>query len=355
MSNHYFENFSTINYGGYTCTNILARPKILKRVSRNPYAFYPLQLRQGDRPDTVSEAYYGSFFYSWIVLLSNNILDPYFGWQMTQQIFNEFIINKYGSYAFANRQVVAYRVNWDEDPSVILPDAYNAMPDYQKKYYAPMFVGQNIVSYDRVQVPWTSATNYYQTMTTEDMTIFNVGDCVSTQLNGLIVSTSQVAVNNGAALVLQHIKGDPSRFIQYQFASGTYLSNGESANVANTSYSLTGNVASSNGSTIILAFDGTAPTGVVTVTGLVSSNVTVTQNTTPYVSALVADLTSGNTSPILTSDYNSPCIPVEELAYWEPYYSYEYEDERNSALQNIRLLDVAYRNQTLGDLVRLMK
>ena len=71
---------------------------------------------------------------------------------------------------------------------------------------APMFVGQDIVSYDRAQVPWVSQTNYYQTVTTENMTIFNVGDCVSTQLNGLIVSTSQIAVNNGSALVLQHIK-----------------------------------------------------------------------------------------------------------------------------------------------------
>ena len=110
MSNHFFENFSSITYNGYKCCNILARPKILKRVSRNPYAFYPLQLRQGDRPDTVSEAYYGSFFYSWIVLLSNNILDPYFGWQMTQNIFQEFIANKYGSTVLAERQVVCYRV-----------------------------------------------------------------------------------------------------------------------------------------------------------------------------------------------------------------------------------------------------
>ena len=229
------------------------------------------------------------------------------------------------------------------------------MPDYQKKYYAPMFVGTDIVSYDRAQVPWVSQTNYYQTVTTEDMTIFSVGDCVSTQLNGLIISTSQVAVNNGAALVLQHIKGDPSRYVQYEFASGNYLTPGESATIANTSYSLTGNVASSNGSTIILAFDGVAPVDVVIVTGAESGNVTTTQATAPLVSNLVADLTSGNSSVMLTSDYNGPCIPVEELAYWEPYYSYEFEDEKNSALQNIRLLDVAYRNQTLGDLVRLMK
>ena len=83
-----------------------------------------------------------------------------------------------------------------------------------------MFLGQNIVSYDRAQVPWTSATNFYQTVTTEDMTIFNVGDCVSTQLNGLIVSTSQVAINNGAALVLQHIQGDPFSII---FNMNSYL------------------------------------------------------------------------------------------------------------------------------------
>ena len=360
MSNHYFENFSTINYGGYTCTNILARPKILKRVSRNPYAFYPLQLRQGDRPDTVSEAYYGSFFYSWIVLLSNNILDPYFGWQMTQQIFQEFIAEKYNSFVAANRKILNFRVNWDADPSVILPNAYDAMPDYQKKYYAPMFVGHDIVSYDRAKLPYTSTTNYYQVVTISSNTIFAVGDLVSTQLNGLIVSTSEIVVNNGAALVLQHIQGDPGRYIQYEFASGNYLTPGESANVANVTFAVTANVISSNGSTIIVSCDGTYPTGVVTVTGGVSGNVTTTSAYTPYTSILSADysangLVSGNVAVIQSSDYLGPCVPVEELAYWEPYLAYEYEDERNSALQNIRLLDVSYRNQTLSDLIRLMK
>ena len=250
-------------------------------------------------------------------------MDPYFGWQMTQNIFQEFIAEKYGSAVIADRQVVCFRVNWDADPSIILPNDYDQLQDYEKKYWSPMFIGQNIVSYQRAQVPWLSKTNYYQTVTTKDMTIFNVGDLVSTQLNGLIVSTAQVAINNGSALVLQHIKGDPSRFIQYQFASGTYLTPGESATIANTSYTVTGNVASSNGSTIILAFDGVVPTNVVTVTGGASGHVTVTQSTVPLVSNLVADLTSGNTSVMLTSDYNAPSIPVKELAYWEPWYAFE--------------------------------
>ena len=75
----------------YTCS-----AKNTKACISNPYAFYPYQVKQGDRPDTVSEGYYGRFFYSWIVYLSNNILDPYFQWQMTQQIFQEFITEKYG-------------------------------------------------------------------------------------------------------------------------------------------------------------------------------------------------------------------------------------------------------------------
>ena len=354
MSNHYFENFGKISYNGYNCTNILARPKILKRVSKNPWAFYPYQMKQGDRADTIAEGYYGSFFYSWVVYLSGNVIDPYYGMMMTQQIFNEFITEKYGSYALANRQVVMYRVNWDADPSVILPNDYDQLQDYEKKYWSPMFVGQNIVSYDRAQVPWVSQTNFYQTVTTENMTIFNVGDCVSNQLNGLIVGTGQIAINNGAALVLEHINGNILRYIQYEFLSGTYLSNGESANVANTTFAVTGNVISSNGSTIIVSFDGTYPVGNVTITGSVSGNITLTQNVAPLISNLVADLTSGNTSAMITSDYNSACIPMEELAYWEPWYSFEKEDERNSALQSIRLLDVVYRNQTLAELIKLM-
>ena len=37
-------------------------------------------------------------------LLSNNIMDPYFGWQMTQNIFQEFINEKYDSTVSRNEK-----------------------------------------------------------------------------------------------------------------------------------------------------------------------------------------------------------------------------------------------------------
>ena len=161
--------------------------------------------------------------------------------------------------------------------------------------------------------------------------------------------------------MLQHIQGDPSRYVQYEFASGNYLTPGESANVANVTFAVTANVISSNGSTIIVSCDGTYPTGVVTVTGGVSGNVTTTSAYTPYTSVLWADysangLVSGNVAVIQSSDYLGPCVPVEELPYWEPYLAYEYRRSTQLCFTKYPFItNVSYRNQTLGDLIRLMK
>ena len=55
----------------------------------------------GDTPDQVAFNYYDSSSYAWLVLMSNEILDPYFQWPLSQYNFDQWIKKKYGSIAAA--------------------------------------------------------------------------------------------------------------------------------------------------------------------------------------------------------------------------------------------------------------
>ena len=354
MSTKFFDNFGKITYNNRKMVNILARPKVLERVTSTPYAFYPYECKDFDRPDTIASAYYQSPFFSWIVYLSNKILDPYYEWPLDQHTFDEHIRIKYTSYEIANRRILYYRVNWDEDPSRVLPDFYDDLPDYHKKYWAPI-CGANgsAIAYARSVVDWNSETNYYQKVSYAGDATFEIGDLVSTQLEGVTISRAEIAIVNSSAVVLKHVEGNPLRMIKYGVATPGALTAGESANVSNSSFSVTANVLSVNTSFVIATCDGTYPTHVSTITGLTSEEVVTTTDVVPPVSQLSADYT-GNVAAMLSSDFISYSIPMAEQAYWCPFTAFQKEDEYNTDKRHLRLLDSLYSAQALADLKRLM-
>ena len=107
MSN-YFSYFPTVKHdlnrdGSFvTITNILKRFKIHDDVREQTEVFYPYQLQDGDRPDVVAEKYYGNANYAWLVLFSNNIVDPVKEWPLYGTDFTNYMKSKYGSIELAN-------------------------------------------------------------------------------------------------------------------------------------------------------------------------------------------------------------------------------------------------------------
>jgi len=91
-------------------TNITSRALFRDAVSRvaanEGIVYYPYSIQDGDRPDTVAEYYYGDSKYAWVVLYSNDIIDPLHDWVKTQAEFEAYIIHKYGSVAAAQSQIV---------------------------------------------------------------------------------------------------------------------------------------------------------------------------------------------------------------------------------------------------------
>lgn len=221
MGNQFFANFDQITYNGQRCVNLLARPKILDRVSANPYAYRPYTIKEGDRPDTIARGYYKDPFYSWLVYLSDNVIDPYYDVAMNQEQFQEFIQNKYGSFASANRKVIAYRVNWDEDPSVIPVNTFDAYPDNIKKYWSPMFDSSlKVLSYQRANVEWISTTNYYQNVTLTANVNLSIGDVVSLYQGVVESGLAEVYSTDANSVILHHVQGNAANLTSIVADSG---------------------------------------------------------------------------------------------------------------------------------------
>lgn len=91
----YFTNFPLTEYKGKQIRNITNRSKIRDDILSNPFIFLPYTVSDGEKPETVAQLYYGSVDDTWLVLLANNMTDPYYDWPMTDEEFDQYFIDKY--------------------------------------------------------------------------------------------------------------------------------------------------------------------------------------------------------------------------------------------------------------------
>lgn len=95
----YVNRFPNAQIGEYTrAKNLFTRAKIRDDIFQDLSNFTKYSIVGDERPDNVAYGYYGDASYDWLVLLSNNMIDVYSEWPMTQMSFDKFLINKYGSY-----------------------------------------------------------------------------------------------------------------------------------------------------------------------------------------------------------------------------------------------------------------
>ena len=80
-----------------TATNIMKRPQFKAKVIDEITDYYPYRVKDGERPDIVSNEVCGTIGYAYLILLFNDIYDPVFDWPLGSKPFEEYIIAKYGS------------------------------------------------------------------------------------------------------------------------------------------------------------------------------------------------------------------------------------------------------------------
>ena len=138
----YFSKFPKLVYtkdGVSTLvTDIITRIATVKGTINNTSLYYEYSIQDGDTPEMIASKYYGDAELHWVVLLFNNIIDPFYDWPMSYSQFIYFISNKYGSIASAQTTTHHYeRIEKSTDgysgltttnTYIIDEDTYNDMP-----------------------------------------------------------------------------------------------------------------------------------------------------------------------------------------------------------------------------------
>ena len=108
MAKTYFTNVPEFNYvsrleGQKNISEYIRVKNLFKRVRINESLFSDLtyftkyKVVNDERPDQVAYKIYGTQEYDWIVLLSNNILNVQSEWPLSNEAFEKYMLEKYGS------------------------------------------------------------------------------------------------------------------------------------------------------------------------------------------------------------------------------------------------------------------
>lgn len=207
MAQKYFDKFPIVQYGNNSVVDITERVVILESVSSNPFAFYPYELEDYERPDQFSYRYYQDPYQSWLVYLSNKIVDPYYEWYLSDIEINDFVEKKYGSIYNAQTKIKNYKNNWISVENISLSE-YNSLPSSLKDYWEPVLgVGSTVVSYSRKQVDWTVNTNKIMTYNVNDSSNFIEDEIVNIVYDSNTTGKGQVLSSSNNILNIQHVSG----------------------------------------------------------------------------------------------------------------------------------------------------
>ena len=89
-------------------TNIFFRLRGVREVLGNIASYYEYIISDDTTPEMLAEAVYGDPEAHWIILMANDIVDPFYDWPLSTDRFNNFIIGKYGSIANSQTQIHHY-------------------------------------------------------------------------------------------------------------------------------------------------------------------------------------------------------------------------------------------------------
>ena len=232
----YFDKFPLVSYSNNVAKNIIARVDFTSQTRNDINANFDYVLQDGlSRPDMVSQAYYNSPWYDWVLYINNNAIDPYYDYYVSEENLNEYIISKYGSLESARRRIAHYRNNWAIDDGTIDISVYDNLSGKLKKYYKPnISITNQVLNYSRIQEDWIRTTNKVIELTLDPAYISNyaVNDVIVQSSTDAKATVKQIITDKNI-LIVHHVVGefDTSAVIldintgpteQYLDTDGTY-------------------------------------------------------------------------------------------------------------------------------------
>ena len=77
--------------------DILRRVKTRASIKSSLNIFDTYDVRNGERPEDIAFKWFGDAELHWVILMTNNVTDRYYGWPMNDVQFAEFLTDKYGA------------------------------------------------------------------------------------------------------------------------------------------------------------------------------------------------------------------------------------------------------------------
>ena len=135
--------------------NLFKKGKLREDIIEQTAIFTKYKVRGNDRPDNVAQELYGDPNLDWVVLASNNILNVYDEWPMTQVNFENYLLDKYGTFTEINA-IHHYETTEVKNKSgaVIVTAGLEVDSNFSVTYFDAAVEG-----YD-TKYPVTSVTNY---------------------------------------------------------------------------------------------------------------------------------------------------------------------------------------------------
>jgi hypothetical protein len=125
--------------------NILVRVGVLINKLDQVFHYYDYDIKEGETPEIIADKFYGNPEAHWLILLTNNILDPQYGWVLHYDSFGKYITSKYGSLANAKTGIHNYelvRKTQDVETELI---TYNTHKITSREYDALVTGGTPVV------------------------------------------------------------------------------------------------------------------------------------------------------------------------------------------------------------------
>ena len=77
--------------------DLMTRVKVREKVIHEMSLYDKYDVPSGERPEDTAFKHFGDSEYHWIILLTNNITDRYYGWPLSEQDFESFVKDKYAN------------------------------------------------------------------------------------------------------------------------------------------------------------------------------------------------------------------------------------------------------------------
>lgn len=122
----YFDKFPKIAYNiDYNSSqankfdmpvNIMVRVGVIINKLDRLFHYYDYEVKEGETPEIIADKFYDNPEAHWLILLTNNVVDPQYDWILHYDAFKKYIISKYGSAANAKATTHHYElVNKKQD------------------------------------------------------------------------------------------------------------------------------------------------------------------------------------------------------------------------------------------------